>query len=168
MPRTLFDPSTIILAALALVFAVVAYLKDPGLPAIGARNGLSLIWFILPRLVPALILTGMLQVLIPQEAVARYFGREAGLRGVLIATAAGVLTPGGPMVSVPLLVALAHSGAGMAALVAYMTSWSLFGIQRIIAWEAPLMGWHFVVVRIIPSLAFPVVAGWLVALLYRE
>jgi uncharacterized membrane protein YraQ (UPF0718 family) len=168
MPRTLLDPSTIVLAALALVFAVVAYLKDPGLPAIGARNGLSLIWFILPRMIPALILTGMLQVLIPQDAVARYFGRETGLRGVLIATVAGVLTPGGPMVSVPLLVVLANSGAGMAALVAYMTSWSLFGIQRIIAWEAPLMGWQFVVVRVLPSLAFPVVAGWLVAVLYRE
>jgi uncharacterized membrane protein YraQ (UPF0718 family) len=168
MPRTLLDPSTIILAVLALAFAIVAYIKDPGLPAIGARNGLSLIWFILPRLIPALILTGMLQVLIPQEAVARHFGREAGLRGVLIATVAGVLTPGGPMVSVPLLVALAHSGAGMAALVAYMTSWSLFGIQRIIAWEAPLMGWKFVWVRVVSSLAFPIVAGWLVSTFHHE
>ena len=72
------------------------------------------------------------------------------------------------MVSVPLMVALAHSGAGLAALVAYMTSWSLFGIQRIIAWEAPLMGWHFVIVRVVPSLAFPVVAGWLVKVFYQE
>ena len=54
------------------------------------------------------------------------------------------------------------------AVVAYMTSWSLFGMQRIIAWEAPLMGWHFVVVRVVPSLAFPVLAGWLVALFYPE
>ena len=49
-----------------------------------------------------------------------------------------------------------------------MTSWSLFGIQRIITWGAPLMGWRFVIVRVIPSLAFPVVAGWLVAVFYRE
>jgi len=162
------DLSTIILIVLALLFTVVAYLKDPGLPAIGARNGLTLVWFILPRLIPALILTGMLQVLIPQELVGRYFGRQAGLRGIVIAAVAGVLTPGGPMVSVPLLVALAHSGAGLPALVAYMTSWSLFGIQRIIAWEAPLMGWHFVAVRVVPSLAFPVLAGWLVRVFYQE
>lgn len=169
MPRgASIDVSTIILVVLALVFTVAAYLKDPGLPWIGARNGLSLIWFILPRLIPALILTGMLQVLIPQELVSYYFGREAGLRGIMLASVAGVLTPGGPMVSVPLMVALANSGAGLAALVAYMTSWSLFGIQRIIAWEAPLMGWHFVVVRVIPSLAFPVLAGWLVTLFSQE
>ena len=52
--------------------------------------------------------------------------------------------------------------------VAYMTSWSLFGMQRIIAWEAPLMGWKFVIVRVVPSLAFPVVAAWLVAIFYSE
>jgi uncharacterized membrane protein YraQ (UPF0718 family) len=162
------DPSVVVLVVLAAVLAVVAYAKDPGLPWIGARNGFAMVTFILPRLVPALFLAGLLQVLVPQEMVSRYFGREGGLRGILIASLAGVLTPGGPMVSVPFMVALAHSGAAMAPLVAYMTSWSLFGMQRIIAWEAPLMGWRFVMVRVIPSLAFPVLAGWLVATFYRD
>jgi uncharacterized membrane protein YraQ (UPF0718 family) len=160
--------TTIVLAILAIAFAIVAYLRDPGLPWIGARNGLSMLWFVLPRLVPALLLAGMLQVLVPQETVSRYLGREGGFRGILIASAAGVVTPGGPMVTVPFLVALANSGAAVAPLVAYMTSWSLFGMQRIIAWEAPLMGWQFVIVRVIPSLAFPIIAGWLVHVFYRE
>jgi uncharacterized membrane protein YraQ (UPF0718 family) len=160
--------TTIVLAVLALAFGIVAYLRDPGLPWIGARNGLQMLWFVLPRLIPALLLAGMLQVLVPQEVVSRYLGRDAGFRSILIASAAGVLTPGGPMVTVPFLVALANSGAAMGPLVAYMTSWSLFGMQRIIAWEAPLMGWHFVVVRVLPSLAFPVLAGWLVKTFYRE
>src|SRR5215467_5447852 len=98
----------------------------------------------------------------------RHFGREGGFRGIVIAAFAGILTPGGPMISVPFMVALANSGAATPALVAYMTSWSLFGVQRIIAWEAPLMGWRFVVVRIVPSLAFPFIAGWLVKLWYHE
>jgi len=166
--RVVLDPSTLVLVGLALVLAVAAWLKDPGLPWIGARNGLAMLTFILPRLIPALILAGLLQVLVPQEVVSRYFGRDAGLRAIVIASVAGVLTPGGPMVSVPLMVALATSGVAMGPLVAYMTSWSLFGMQRIIAWEAPLMGWKFVAVRVLPSLAFPVIAGWLVATFYSE
>jgi uncharacterized membrane protein YraQ (UPF0718 family) len=162
------DPSTFILAGLALALGIVAYLKDPSLPLIGARNGFSMLAFILPRLVPALLLAGLFQVLIPQEVVSRHFGREGGLKAIVIATGAGMLTPGGPMVSVPFMVALANSGAALPALVAYMTSWSLFGVQRIIAWEAPLMGWKFVWVRVVPSLAFPVVAGWLVATFYHD
>ena len=168
MLRASFDLSTLLLVVLAALFALIAYLKDPGLPWIGAKTGFSLLWFILPRLVPALILAGMLQVVIPQETVARYFGRQSGLSAILLASAAGVLTPGGPMVSVPLLVVLANSGMALGPLVAYMTSWSLFGMQRIIAWEAPLMGWRFVMIRVIPSLAFPVIAGWLVKMYYHE
>jgi len=169
MPRGLsLDLSALVLIALAVVATAVAYWKDPGLPLLGAKTGLSMVWFILPRLVPALILAGMLQVVIPQETVARYFGQQSGIGAILMASAAGVLTPGGPMVSVPLLVVLANSGMALGPLVAYMTSWSLFGVQRIIAWEAPLMGWRFVLVRIVPSLAFPVIAGWLVTLYYHE
>jgi uncharacterized membrane protein YraQ (UPF0718 family) len=162
------DPSTLVLAALALVFAVIAYFKDPSLPAIGARNGLAMLGFVLPRLIPALLLAGLFQVVVPQEIVSRYFGREAGLKGLVMAMLAGVITPGGPMVSVPLLVVLSNSGMALGPLVAYMTAWSLFGVQRIIAWEAPLMGWRFVAVRTVSSLVFPIVAGWLVKIYFHE
>ena len=30
------------------------------------------------------------------------------------------------------------------------------------------MGWRFVFVRVVPSLAFPVLAGWLVKVFYQE
>jgi uncharacterized membrane protein YraQ (UPF0718 family) len=162
------DLSTWALVAAAIVLAAIAYVKDPGLPLVGARNGLSFLWFVIPRLIPALIVAGLIQVLVPQEVVSRHFGRQAGLRALVIATIAGVITPGGPMVSVPFMVAAAHSGAGLPALVAYMTSWSLFGLQRIIAWEAPLMGWKFVITRVVSTLAFPVLAGWLVATFYQD
>ena len=169
MPRAgIFDVCFLVLSSLAVMFAIVAYFKDPSLPYVGARNGLSLLWFILPRLVPALLLAGMLQVVIPQESVARYFGRRSGMGAIVMASVAGVITPGGPMVSVPLLVVLANSGMALGPLVAYMTAWSLFGMQRIIAWEAPLMGWHFVAVRTVSSLAFPILAGWLVKLYFHE
>src|SRR5437660_9523068 len=160
--------STLVLAVVAIVLGVVAYLRDPGLPLLGVKNGASMLWFIVPRLVPAILIAGLLQVLVPQEVVSRHFGRESGLRALVIASLAGVLTPGGPMVTVPFMVALANSGASMAPLVAYMTSWSLFGMQRIIAWAAPPMGWRFVAVRVVPSLAFPVVAGWLVKVFYQD
>jgi uncharacterized membrane protein YraQ (UPF0718 family) len=166
--RAALDPSMLIMAVLALVLGVVAYLKDPGLPWLGARTGFSMLTFVLPRLIPAMLLAGLLQVLVPQELVGRYFGRQSGLRAIVLATLAGMITPGGPMVSVPFMVVLANSGMALPPLVAYITSWSLFGVQRIIAWEAPLMGWPFVAVRVVPSLAFPVLAGWLVATFYSD
>lgn len=166
--RSPLDTSTLLLAAVAVVLAILAYLKDPGLPMLGAKNGVSMLAFVIPRMVVAIILAGLMQVLVPQDFVSRHFGQGGGVRALLLATLAGMITPGGPMVTVPFMVALANSGAALSSLVAYMTAWSLFGLQRIIAWEAPLMGWRFVVARVVPSLAFPVIAGWLVSVFNHE
>jgi uncharacterized membrane protein YraQ (UPF0718 family) len=166
--RSPLDTSTIVLAGAAVVLAALAYLKDPGLPLLGAKNGFAMLAFVLPRMVVALLLAGLMQVLVPQDFVSRHLGQGGGLRSLLLATLAGVVTPGGPMVTMPFMVALANSGAALPSLVAYMTAWSLFGLQRIIAWEAPLMGWRFVFARVVPSLAFPVIAGWLVSVFHSE
>src|SRR5256885_11679623 len=107
------DISTLVLAGLAVVFAVIAYVKDPSLPLIGARNGLSMLGFVLPRLIPALLLAGLFQVVLPQEIAPRYFRPEAGLKGLLLGTAGRGLTPGGPMVRRPALLALSPATAAL-------------------------------------------------------
>ena len=44
--------------------------------------------------------------LIPREVVSRLIGDQAGIKSVVIATIAGALTPGGPLTSFPVVVAL--------------------------------------------------------------
>ncbi len=160
--------SDLIIYALAVALTIVAYLRDPGAPWIGVKAGLALFWEIAPRLIAALILTGMLQVLVSPEQIERFFGRTAGHRGIFIAFVAGILTPGGPMVSFPMLAVFYQSGAPLSVLVTYVTSWSLFGFQRVIAWELPFMGGRFVLARVLPTLALPIVAGYLVRFLYKD
>lgn len=162
------DASTLIMAALAAAAALTAYLRDPGLPLLGLKAGLQILWFLLPRLLAAIVLTGMLQVLISPEMVSRWLGREAGLRGILVGFVAGILTPGGPMVSIPIVAVLYQSGASLSSMVAYVTSWSLFGFQRVLAWELPFMGGRFVLARVLPTLVVPILAGLLVQVFYRE
>jgi hypothetical protein len=59
-----FDLISYVLAA---AVTVAAYLRDPSLPGVGVRAGAQMLLDIGPRLVAALILTGMLQVLIAPE-----------------------------------------------------------------------------------------------------
>jgi hypothetical protein len=113
--------------ALAIAVTVVAYLRDPSLPAVGFRAGGQLLLDVLPRLTAALILTGMLQVMISPEWIERWLGRESTHRAVFAGFVAGILTPGGPLVSFPIMAVFYEGGASLSALVAYMTSWSLFG-----------------------------------------
>jgi uncharacterized membrane protein YraQ (UPF0718 family) len=160
--------SDLIIYALAIGLTVAAYLRDPGAPWIGLKSGLGLLWDIAPRLIAALILTGMLQVLVSPEQIERFFGRATGHRGILLAFIAGILTPGGPMVSFPMVAVFYQSGAPMSVLVTYVTSWSLFGFQRVIAWELPFMGSRFVLARVLPTLFLPILAGYLVHFFYKD
>ncbi len=122
-------------------------------------DDVDLFVFLLPRIGAAVLLAAFLQVLVPRDLVAAWIGEKSGLRGMAIASVAGMLTPGGPMAAFPLVVALHASGADRGALVAYVTAWSLLGVQRLLIWEIPLLGGEFVVLRFIVSALLPLVAG---------
>jgi uncharacterized membrane protein YraQ (UPF0718 family) len=105
---------------------------------------------------------GFAQVLIPTEWIRSALGREAGLRGIVLASAAGVATPAGPFVSLPIAATLLRGGADGAAVVAYLTAWSLLAVHRLIAWEVPILGARFALVRYAICAALPILAGLLV------
>lgn len=114
---------------------------------------------ILPVLLPALFLAGLVQAGVARERITRWLGAESGLRGLVLATLAGIATPGGPMAAFPLVLALAAGGADRGALIAYVTAWALNGFSRILVWELPVLGPEFAALRFAASLPLPVLAG---------
>jgi uncharacterized membrane protein YraQ (UPF0718 family) len=158
----------LIIYVLAAAVTVAAYLRDPSLPGVGLRAGGRMLLDIGPRLVAALIMTGMLQLLIAPEWIQHWLGGGSTHRAIFSGFVAGILTPGGPMVSFPIMTVFYKGGASLSALVAYMTSWSLFGFQRMLAWELPFMGTRFLLARVLPTLVFPIVAGYLVRFIYSD
>jgi uncharacterized membrane protein YraQ (UPF0718 family) len=111
------------------------------------------------RLLAAFVLAGFVQVLLPKNLIIKWVGAESGMRGILIASSVGAITPGGPMVSFPLVASLFKLGAGYGPLIAYLTSWSVLSFFRIAIWEIPFMGIKFTALRFFVSLILPVVAG---------
>lgn len=147
-------------AGLVVVLGAVSYVlrgPDALIGAIGEEFGFLAV--IAPRIGAALVIAGFVQVLVPRDLVARLLGSRAGIKGIVIASVAGAFTPGGPMTSFPLLVALFASGAHRGSLVAYITGWSLLGVQRVLVWELPLMGSDFVLIRVLACLPLPILAG---------
>lgn len=123
-------------------------------------SDLQLLVFLAPRFGAAMLIAAFVQVLLPRDKVAKYVGETAGNKAVYIGTIAGGLTPGGPMTSFPLVQSLQQAGTGRAALVAYVTSWSTMGFQRILNWELPLLGPDLTLLRLAASLPLPLIAGF--------
>jgi len=148
--------------ALAVGSALLCYTLD-GLPAVedALLQSATLLLAILPQLAGGLLIGGLVQQLMGKDRIAGLLGAGSGLRGLLIATVAGALTPGGPFTSFPLVYGLWMAGAEAGSLIAYIASWSLLGFARVIVWELPLMGLEFTWIRLVVSLPLPIIAGLL-------
>jgi len=161
--RQLFDTSFFVFLALAVGGGIAVYwLKGGAVFAETLQKDLVLFLRIAPQIVGGMLVGGFISVLIPNDVVARWLGRESGFRGILIASVAGAVTPGGPIVSFPIVLALAGAGADIGALLAYLTAWATIGLNRIIVWEIPFMGFDFALLRFVVSIPLPFIAGYLV------
>jgi uncharacterized membrane protein YraQ (UPF0718 family) len=160
--------SLLILAGLLMILVATAAWRSPVLAREGLSGGVRLFLEILPNIAIGFLLGGMVQVLLPQDLVARYAGDDSGLRGLLLATGIGAITPGGPFVQFPLVASLWKAGTGVGPITAYLVSWALFGFQRILVYEGPILGWRYVWARLAACAVMPLAAGWLTALFYRH
>lgn len=113
----------------------------------------------LPRLAAAQVVAGLLWVMLPHDRFSRLLGNHSGHRGLVIATVAGIITPGGPAAAYPFLAIIAAAGADRGVLVTYITSWALLAAQRIIVWDIPFMGIDFSSLRFLVCLPLPMLAG---------
>lgn len=151
---------TIIMAVLAVILFALAYQKGGGQHISGMKSALNMTIQVLPLLVFAFIVAGMVQVLLPRESLSRWAGEESGIRGLLIGTVAGGFAPGGPYVSLPIAAGLLRTGASVGTMVAFLTGWSLWAVGRL-PMEIGIMGWRFTLVRIVSTFFFPPIAGWI-------
>ena len=151
---------TIIMGALAIILLVMGYYKGQGQHISGVKSALNMTVEILPLLAFAFIVAGMVQVLLPHDLISKWVGEESGMRGILIGTVAGGLTPGGPFVSMPIVAGLLRSGAGIGTMVAFLTGWSLVAVSRL-PMEVGILGWKFTLIRIACTFFFPPIAGLL-------
>jgi uncharacterized membrane protein YraQ (UPF0718 family) len=147
---------TIIMGVIAVVLVFLSYQKGVHIQGLKASGNLLL--QIIPLLVFAFIVAGMVQFLIPREIVSKWVGMESGFRGILIGTAMGSLTPGGPFVTMPVAAGLLRVGASIGTMVAFLTAWSLLAFTRM-PMEIGIMGWKFTLIRMACTFFFPPIAG---------
>ncbi len=162
------DVSTVVMWALVACLVFFALRRGEGAAWAGLKGGGGLFLSVLPRMLAAFAVAGLIQALIPQDAILRWIGKDSGMQGLLIGSVAGAMTPGGPMLSFPIIASMYQQGAGSGPLVAYLSAWSLLGIHRLIIWEIPMLGPRFAFSRIAVSFLIPPVLGWVTGLLVRH
>lgn len=149
------------IGALALI-GVAARRRDDTVTR-GLRMGGGYFIVMAPRMFFALFLAVFAAELLPRDTISGWLGAESGFTGILIASAAGILVPAGGIVAFPLALAMYKIGVGIPQLTAFLTTWEIFAIHRMIAWEWPFLGGRFIALRVSSSFMLPPLAGLLAA-----
>ena len=158
---------TIIMGFLAVLLILLGYNRGGNEHITGLKTAYEMVLQILPLLLFAFIIAGMVQVLLPREILSKWIGIESGIRGIVIGSIAGGLAPGGPFVSMPIAAGLLKSGASIGTMVAFLTGWSLWAISRIPV-EIGILGWKFTLIRLVSTIIFPPMAGLIAQLLFSN
>jgi uncharacterized protein len=163
----MFNTAFWYMTALTAIMSVVVFVKQKSQLAESFKLGGKMFVDILPLLVVSFILAGLIQSLIPKEALSRWLGKEAGLKGVMYGCLAGALAPGAPYISFPIIASFYKAGASLGATIGFITSWSLWQVYRI-PLEISIIGFRVAMIRFLSTLIFPPLAGILVHYLVKK
>lgn len=160
----------VLFALTALLYAIVASLawsawrRHDGTLRLSLAAAVGEVLHLMPRLAVGVIGSGFIAQALPQDQMISWFGAGSGFTGVTLAAIAGALTPGGPVVGFALGAAAFKAGAGAPQVLAFVTGWSLYTLNRMLVWELPFMPAWFVKIRVLVSLPFPFIVAGLAAL----
>jgi uncharacterized membrane protein YraQ (UPF0718 family) len=158
----------ILLALVALVLAGLTWWRGGSALALaGLIEGGETLLSVVPLLIAAFLIAGLIQALVTRETVTRWLGAGAGWRGIALACLGGALIPGGPYVYYPIAAALLNAGAGLGVLVAFVTAKNLWSLSRL-PMEFALLGPRLTVIRFVATLLLPPVLGFLAELLFGQ
>jgi uncharacterized membrane protein YraQ (UPF0718 family) len=165
----LFDKSVLVLAALAAISGILCW-RIAGADAVLAslEDDVFMFLALAPKMAIAFFVAALVTALVPRAFIAKWLGEKAGFKGVALATGVGAVTPGGPMISFPLVASLSKAGAARSTVIAYLISWETLGFQRIMIWEIPLLGVEYTLMRFIASIPLPFVAAMVADYLPRN
>jgi uncharacterized protein len=165
--RRRLNAGLLLLAALALGLAFVAWQRSPDLPLVGLKSAARMFGGVWPDIVLGFVIAGLLDVLLPGSVFARWLTNQSPSSAIALGWLSGLLIPGGPYVVFPLAGRLVQHGVAPGAIITFITAKTLLSPIRMFTYEAPLLGWPITLARFIPAVLLPPVLGLLGQKLYE-
>jgi len=151
---------TVITMGIFLAFLIsAAIFKGNGTFQLGLKTSAIAGAKFIPILLIAFFVMGFTDALLPKHIVETWLSESSGIRGILVAWLAGILTPGGSIIGMPLAAGLFKAGAGISIIITYLTSMALLSIIRM-PLEIGFYGIKLMTIRILATALIPPLTGF--------
>ncbi len=105
-----------------------------------------------------MVLVGIFAVFVPKEAVVRYLGKDAGVRGIFLAIIMGAFPTGPLYIAFPIASALLKKGARISNVIVFLSAWSCIKIPQELV-ELEFLGFRFMLARLTLTIVFAIAMG---------
>ena len=123
---------------------------------------------VLTCLIPAFFIAGAIAVFVSQASVLKYFGAQAGkVLSYSVAAVSGTILAVCSCTVLPLFAGIYTRGAGIGPATAFLYSGPAINVLAITL-TAKILGWKLGLARAVGAVIFAVVAGLLMALIFRK
>jgi hypothetical protein len=123
---------------------------------------------VLTCLIPAFFIAGAITVFVSQAAVLKYFGAKANkILSYSVASVSGSVLAVCSCTVLPLFAGIYSRGAGIGPATAFLYSGPAINVLAIIL-TAKVLGWQLGLARAIGAVVFAIIAGLLMALIFRK
>lgn len=156
------NPALIVLYIIPIVLIIYSLKRADGTLRPGLTRAFEQFIILVPRLIVAMIAAAFIVRLIPDQVISNYLSDNSPWIAILIGALTGMIIPAAPVVVFSMAASFANAGASTAALVAFITAWTIFALHRVVIYEVPLLGGSFVRLRLLVAFPLPLLAGALV------
>jgi len=156
--------TTVVMAVMSAAALFFAYQKGKHVEALVSAKTLTI--QVIPLIVFALLLAGTVPVILPKAVISNWIGQESGFKGILIGSAAGAFLPGGPFVTLPIVMGFLKIGTSIPVAVAMITGWALFSIARF-PMEVGILGPKLAFIRLASVLVLAPLSGLIAKLIMQ-
>ncbi|MCF8024074.1 MAG: permease [Desulfobacteraceae bacterium] len=151
--------TVIIMSVVTILLVIIGIFRQgPEIILQGLMAGGKMLIEVVPLLMAAFVLAGMIQAVVSKETINKWLGKEAGIKGIMLGGVAGALLPGGPYLFYPIAASFLLSGAEIGTTLTFVVAKNLWSVSRL-PLEVALLGPRVTIIRFIVTLIFPIIVG---------
>jgi len=155
LKQTIKEALIYILATL-IIWGVISFIS-PTKGVLVGKVAYETFLKVLAIIVAVFIIIGLIQVWVGPQRISKLLGKEAGWKGLVLASTIPIFIGGSLFTIFPLLRTLRDKGASIACVMAFIAAWS--GKAPLLPLEIEFLGWKFAVLRFCLIIPFAVTMG---------